>query len=218
MCKIAITRVIEFHLMMFDFITSALDHCTARDLWNVFTAYGKVVDVYIPIKKSKAGMGRFRLHANPVRFQREPRDHKFSTPPKENVGGFWVRIDAGSLTSKEKMLSHVRVAFWFSELQHASDYFVTEERLVWISIKGLPKVTWKFSSCKDCFLMGFTVWLKIIVKGEVYWIRVKELEAWTPEFNNEFCESSTSVRILWKTKKLVNLWRMIENCFFDLCI
>nr|GFA43835.1 RNA-directed DNA polymerase, eukaryota, nucleotide-binding alpha-beta plait domain protein [Tanacetum cinerariifolium] len=186
-------------------------HCTARDLWNVFTAYGKVVDVYIPIKKSKAGkkfafvrflnvdnfeclienigtiwMGRFRLHANPVRFQREPRDHKFSTPPKENVGGFSVRIDAGSLTSKEKMLSHVRVAFWFSELQDASDYFVTEERLVWISIEGLPKVTWKFSSCKDCFLMGFTVWLKIIVKGEVYWIRVKELDAWTHEFNNEF--------------------------------
>nr|GFB11196.1 RNA-directed DNA polymerase, eukaryota, nucleotide-binding alpha-beta plait domain protein [Tanacetum cinerariifolium] len=70
-----------------------------------------VVDVYIPIKKSKAGkkfafvrflnvdnferlienigtiwMGRFRLDANPIRFQREPRDQKFSTPPKENVG------------------------------------------------------------------------------------------------------------------------------------
>nr|GFA07117.1 RNA-directed DNA polymerase, eukaryota, nucleotide-binding alpha-beta plait domain protein [Tanacetum cinerariifolium] len=75
-----------------------------------------------------------------------------------DLGGFSVRIDAGSITSKEKMLSHVRVASWFSELQHATDYFVTEERLVWISIEGLPKVTWKFSSCKDCFLMGFTVW------------------------------------------------------------
>ncbi|GJW88208.1 RNA-directed DNA polymerase, eukaryota, partial [Tanacetum coccineum] len=34
--------------------------------------------------------------------------------------------------------------------------------------------------------------LKIIVKGKVYWIRVKELEAWTPGFNNKFCESSSS--------------------------
>ncbi|GKF58056.1 hypothetical protein Tco_0171593, partial [Tanacetum coccineum] len=34
--------------------------------------------------------------------------------------------------------------------------------------------------------------LKIIVKGKVYWIRVKELEAWTPDFNNKFCKSSYS--------------------------
>ncbi|GKA28308.1 RNA-directed DNA polymerase, eukaryota [Tanacetum coccineum] len=220
------------------FVTNFPDHCTARDLWNVCTAYGKVADVYIPLKKSKADkkfafvrflnvdnfehlienigtiwMGRFRLHANPVRFQREPRAQKFSTPPKENVGpvkhsfasvlksnnvetpvsspaivmddsclvesdsscslmgkikdinalsnlyiiladegfdnftlsylgGFWVHIDAGSVTSKEKMLNHVGVASWFSELHHANDYFVSEDRLVWISIEGLPKVTW----------------------------------------------------------------------------
>nr|GFD34906.1 RNA-directed DNA polymerase, eukaryota, nucleotide-binding alpha-beta plait domain protein [Tanacetum cinerariifolium] len=56
--------------------------------------YGKVIDVYIPLKNSKAAfmrfikvdnldrltgnlytiwIGRLRLHANPVRFQREPR-------------------------------------------------------------------------------------------------------------------------------------------------
>ncbi|GJV95160.1 hypothetical protein Tco_1546737 [Tanacetum coccineum] len=34
--------------------------------------------------------------------------------------------------------------------------------------------------------------IKIIVKGQIYWIRVKELEVWTPNFNNEFCESSSS--------------------------
>nr|GFB83183.1 RNA-directed DNA polymerase, eukaryota, nucleotide-binding alpha-beta plait domain protein [Tanacetum cinerariifolium] len=158
------------------------------------------VDVYIPIKKSKAGkkfafvrflnvdnferlienigtiwMGRFRLHANPIRFQREPRDQKFSTPPKENVGP--VKHSFASVLKSNNIempvsspaiegfrcalmlvISLVGVASWFSELQHASDYFVTEERLVWISIEGLRKVTWKFSSCKDCFLMGFNVW------------------------------------------------------------
>ncbi|GKE62401.1 RNA-directed DNA polymerase, eukaryota [Tanacetum coccineum] len=298
------------------FVTNFPDHCTARDLWNVCTAYGKVADVYIPLKKSKAGkkfafvcflnvdnferlienigtiwMGRFRLYANPVRFQREPRAQKFSTPPKENVGpvkhsfasvlksnnvetlvsspaivmddsclvesdsscslmgkikainalsnlyiiladegfdnftlsylgGFWVRIDAGSITSKEKMLSHVGVASWFSELQHANDYFVTKERLVWISIEGLPKVTWNNTALakivsqwgslsgveeasdatvpfkKMCVVTKPSTIindrLKIIMKGKVYWIRVKELEAWTPNFNNEFYESSSS--------------------------
>ena len=34
--------------------------------------------------------------------------------------------------------------------------------------------------------------IKVIVKGRIYWIRVKELEAWTPKFNNEFCENSSS--------------------------
>ncbi|GKD83732.1 RNA-directed DNA polymerase, eukaryota, partial [Tanacetum coccineum] len=47
------------------FVTNFPDHCTARDLWNVCLAYGKVIDVYIPFKKSKA--------ANPIKFQREPR-------------------------------------------------------------------------------------------------------------------------------------------------
>nr|GEY47597.1 transposon TX1 uncharacterized [Tanacetum cinerariifolium] len=35
------------------FVTNFPEHLTARDLWNVCTAYGKVVDVYIPLKKSK---------------------------------------------------------------------------------------------------------------------------------------------------------------------
>ncbi|GKA84378.1 palmitoyl-acyl carrier protein thioesterase, chloroplastic [Tanacetum coccineum] len=37
------------------FITNFPDDFTARDLWNVCLAYGNVIDVYIPIKKSKEG-------------------------------------------------------------------------------------------------------------------------------------------------------------------
>ncbi|GJY28000.1 RNA-directed DNA polymerase, eukaryota, nucleotide-binding alpha-beta plait domain protein, partial [Tanacetum coccineum] len=89
------------------FITNFPDHFTARDLWNVCLAYGNVIDVYIPIKKSKAGkkfafvrfigvdnldrlignlctiwIGRLRLHANTVRFQRE---QKKNIPSSNNV-------------------------------------------------------------------------------------------------------------------------------------
>ncbi|PWA51651.1 hypothetical protein CTI12_AA461900 [Artemisia annua] len=80
------------------FVTNFPDHYTARDLWNVCVVYGKVVDVFIPFKRSKAGkryafvrfirvdnlnrlienlstiwIGSFRLHANVVRFRREPK-------------------------------------------------------------------------------------------------------------------------------------------------
>ncbi|GKA70795.1 RNA-directed DNA polymerase, eukaryota [Tanacetum coccineum] len=80
------------------FVTNFPDHFSARDLWNVCVAYGKVVDVFIPFKRSKAGkkfafvrfirvdnmerllgnlttiwIGKFRLHANVVRFHRDPK-------------------------------------------------------------------------------------------------------------------------------------------------
>ncbi|GKG20021.1 hypothetical protein Tco_0379822, partial [Tanacetum coccineum] len=32
---------------------------------------------------------------------------------------------------------------------------------------------------------------KIIVKGKVYWIRIRELEPWSPELDDEFCKSSS---------------------------
>ncbi|GKB97923.1 RNA-directed DNA polymerase, eukaryota [Tanacetum coccineum] len=224
------------------FVTNFPDHITARDLWNVCTAYGKVVDVYIPLKRSKTGkkfafvrflkvdnmerlienlctiwIGRFHLHANPVRFQRESMDSfvqpskvKINSGPVKNsfasvlksndhkgspssdsspaivmddscivdndlscslmgkikdinalsniyvifadegfdnvnisyLGGFWILIEACSVASKEKMLNHEGLASWFSELCIADPSFVSEDRLVWISIEGLPFNTW----------------------------------------------------------------------------
>nr|GEY33650.1 RNA-directed DNA polymerase, eukaryota, nucleotide-binding alpha-beta plait domain protein [Tanacetum cinerariifolium] len=86
------------------------DHVTVRDLWNVCSTYGQVVDVYIPLKKSKAGkkiafvrflkvdnldrlidnmctiwIGRFHLHANQVRFQRATRSFSVKST-NANVG------------------------------------------------------------------------------------------------------------------------------------
>ncbi|GKA31137.1 RNA-directed DNA polymerase, eukaryota, nucleotide-binding alpha-beta plait domain protein [Tanacetum coccineum] len=77
------------------FVTNFPDHFTFRDLWRVCEQYGKVIDVFIPNRKSKAGKcfafvrfikvdyidrlvenlstiwnGRLRLHANVVRYQR----------------------------------------------------------------------------------------------------------------------------------------------------
>ncbi|PWA42025.1 hypothetical protein CTI12_AA549130 [Artemisia annua] len=302
------------------FVTNFPDHLTARDLWNVCAAYGKVVDVYIPLKKSKTGkkftfirflkvdnmerlienlctiwIGRSHLYANPARFHREARapfvqpskvkvnmgpvknsfasvlksnNHKGFSPSDstptivmndycivdkdlscslmgkikdinalsniyvifadegfDNVnisylGGFWILIDACSISSKEKMIKHEGLASWFSELCPADPSFVSEDKLVWISVEGLPFNTWN----KNAYVKIISQWgtlsdvdinsdssssakklcvvtklhaiindrIKVIVKGRIYWIRVKELEAWTPEFNNEFCENSSS--------------------------
>ncbi|GKA72921.1 RNA-directed DNA polymerase, eukaryota, partial [Tanacetum coccineum] len=120
----------------------------------------------------------------------------------------------------EKLSKHVGVASWFSELLPACNSFVSDDRLVWVSVEGLPSNTWTNTTFakivspwgvlsdvdvvddnalpfkKLCVLTkNHTIIndrIKVIVKGRVYWIRVKELDAWSPDFNNEFSDSSSS--------------------------
>ncbi|GKA46650.1 RNA-directed DNA polymerase, eukaryota [Tanacetum coccineum] len=182
------------------FVTNFPNHFSARDLWNVCVAYGKVIDVFIQFKRSKTGkkfafvrfirvdnmerlienlstiwIGKFRLHANVVRFQRDPKptdsqtkinvpypNKSFEAPVKnigtdqrsfasvlnvgngfENVkishlGGLWVLLNMDSVVAKEKVRNYVGVGSWFSGLQPASDSFVCDERITWISIKENP--------------------------------------------------------------------------------
>ncbi|GJR19776.1 RNA-directed DNA polymerase, eukaryota [Tanacetum coccineum] len=54
-----------------------------------------------------------------------------------------------SVASKEKMLNHEGLASWFSELCIADPSFVSEDRLVWISIEGLP-----FNTIKKRYIEG----------------------------------------------------------------
>ncbi|GJY50316.1 RNA-directed DNA polymerase, eukaryota [Tanacetum coccineum] len=87
------------------YVTNFPDSTFARDLWKVCSAYGTVVGVFIPFKKSKAGkrfdfirfikvfnldrlvenlctiwIGRFHLFANHVRFDRPQKPNH--SPPK----------------------------------------------------------------------------------------------------------------------------------------
>ncbi|GKC40007.1 RNA-directed DNA polymerase, eukaryota, partial [Tanacetum coccineum] len=259
------------------FVTNFPKHFTARDLWNVCTAYGKVVDVYIPLKKSKAGkkfafvrflkvdnlerlienlctiwIGHFRLHANPVRFHKEARA-PFPQPTKVNVGTvknsfvsvlksnsqkvyspsdfspaivmddscivdkdlscslmgkikdinalsniYVILADEGTVSSKEKMIKHVGMASWFPDLRTADPSFVSEDRLVWILVEGLPIGTWNNTAlAKIVSQWGTLSDVDSVVDPSLSFkklcmLRVKELEAWTPEFNNEICENSSS--------------------------
>nr|GEY68408.1 RNA-directed DNA polymerase, eukaryota [Tanacetum cinerariifolium] len=54
------------------------------------------------------------------------------------LGGMWVLMEMDSTKSKEKINNHVGVRSWFSELKLACSLFVTNERIVWISVECLP--------------------------------------------------------------------------------
>nr|GEY02190.1 RNA-directed DNA polymerase, eukaryota [Tanacetum cinerariifolium] len=103
-----------------------------------------------------------------------------------------VLIDADSIISKDKISKHVGVASWFHELLPASNTFVSKERHVWISVEGLPIKTWTH----NMFAKIVAPWGKLSnVEADenlVYWLRVKELDAWAPDFSNDSNDSSMS--------------------------
>nr|GEZ44011.1 hypothetical protein [Tanacetum cinerariifolium] len=136
------------------------------------------------------------------------------------LGGYWVLINVESISSEEKLSKHVGVASWFVELIPASNSFVSENRLVWVSLEGLPIKLWnKAAFAKIVFPWGSLAnmdaeddsalpfkkvcvvtnhntiindKIKIIIKGQLYWIRVKELNAWTPKTIDEGSDTSSS--------------------------
>nr|GEV54230.1 RNA-directed DNA polymerase, eukaryota [Tanacetum cinerariifolium] len=264
------------------FIANFPDHFSVRNLWNVCVAYGKVVDVFIPFKRSKAGkkftfvrfisvdnldllignlctiwIRRFKLHANKVRnpnaywspafvlddtcimehdFSRSLlgkikdinalfnlyfiiANEGFGNVKLSYLGGHWVLLEMDSVDAKEKIIKHVGVGSWFVELKHDSNSFVCEERLMWVTIKGLPvkgltRITFakiisswgelvKIDDSDNRSLSYIRVcvktkphvlinnMIKIIIKGQLHLICVKELEAWIPEFITDKKEGST---------------------------
>nr|GEY17098.1 hypothetical protein [Tanacetum cinerariifolium] len=92
------------------FVTNFPDYFGSHDLWSLCEAYGKVVDVFIPNRKSKAGkrfafirfirvddldrlinnlctlwVGRLHIQANAVRYERSPKSFSSTRPPNVKV-------------------------------------------------------------------------------------------------------------------------------------
>ncbi|GJR48046.1 hypothetical protein Tco_1316149 [Tanacetum coccineum] len=136
------------------------------------------------------------------------------------LGGFWVLIlRLGSSFAKEKLLKHVGVASWFTELLPANDSFVSDERLVWISIEGLPIKTWTHNTFAK-IVSPWGVMADVDTDADdpalpfkklacALWLRVKELKAWSPDFSNDDSDNSSS------DKESVNEEHVSNTCDFQ---
>nr|GEV63734.1 hypothetical protein [Tanacetum cinerariifolium] len=161
------------------FVTNFSESVTPRDFWRVCGTYGTVVDVFIPVKRSKAGkrfafvrfikvinldrlvknlctlwIGNYHLYANQVRFER-PRINQFpplneSSRVSENQG---LRQPHGSYAKVVNAISPMVNASPFvtplfvkktsrRNLGEASNDFVSDERIVWLDIEGVPLHAW----------------------------------------------------------------------------
>ncbi|GKC34836.1 RNA-directed DNA polymerase, eukaryota [Tanacetum coccineum] len=299
------------HISKSVFVTNFPDNFGSRDLWKLYETYGRVVDVFIPNRISKAGkrfafvrfirvddvdrlvrnlctlwVGHFHLHANVVRFERprrSPIPARFSQPnvisgpgsfapvvkgnscsnahytssinsptlvlddscvnlrdlsrhvmgkvkdlnsipnlktllTKEGfpevilsyLGGLWVMLELDTEATKTNLLHHIGVNSWFQILQDAIHDFVSDERVVWVDIEGVPLNVWtretflkigkkwgetmdieenlvtSFARKRLCIITkqadNILEKFKITFKGKVYTARAKELFAWTPTF------------------------------------
>nr|GEV35319.1 hypothetical protein [Tanacetum cinerariifolium] len=144
------------------FVTNFPENISARDLWNACNNYGKVIDDFIPFKKSKAGkrfafvrfikvenvdrlvdklctiwLGRFRLHANVVRFQRESRN-TVPQPYKRHVGTHQALLllysNRAFLNSKVKEVSALPNLYFLLENEGFQNMKLTHLGGLWVLI------------------------------------------------------------------------------------
>ncbi|GJS25425.1 hypothetical protein Tco_0454057 [Tanacetum coccineum] len=136
------------------------------------------------------------------------------------MGGFWVLFQFLSKSTLYNFFSHVGVNSRFSLIQHASDSFCIDERVAWIDVEGVPLKTWsrntfeKISSkwgsllyeededsphlhrkrlcIKTTYNDNIFDSFKIVVKGKIFWIRVKEVSGWAFDFSYSYDDSSES--------------------------
>nr|GEW21081.1 putative RNA-directed DNA polymerase, eukaryota, reverse transcriptase zinc-binding domain protein [Tanacetum cinerariifolium]GEW21165.1 putative RNA-directed DNA polymerase, eukaryota, reverse transcriptase zinc-binding domain protein [Tanacetum cinerariifolium] len=205
------------------FATNFPDCVISRDLWKECSVYGTVVDVFIPTKKSKAGdecfverdfskyaMGRVKDINSIPNTRIILADEGFEEVKFFYLGGKWMLFEFAMIESKEKLINHTGINSWFHVIQDGFYDFVSDERIIWMDIEGIPLRAWSretfsrigkkwgeildiedksdssFGRKRLCICTKHPISIidsfKIIVKGKVFMVRAKELFTWNPVF------------------------------------
>ncbi|GJT21453.1 RNA-directed DNA polymerase, eukaryota [Tanacetum coccineum] len=156
------------HISKSIFVTNFPDNLGSKELWKVCQGYGKVIDVFIPNRRSKAGkrfafvrfirvnnldrlvgnlctiwIGRFHLHANVARFERANKTVKPSGPSQSNAHG--VNFGSVRFLNAYNDFVSVEVLFgWTLELPGVLSVFVSSG-LVDVKLEGYS-FTWSHPS------------------------------------------------------------------------
>nr|GEV20632.1 nucleotide-binding alpha-beta plait domain-containing protein [Tanacetum cinerariifolium] len=141
------------------------------------------------------------------------KDNRFDDIKISYMGEFWVLLEFDSIKTKDAFYSNVGVGSWFSALRQASNEFITEGRIAWVEVEGIPFKFWP----KNTFNKIATKWgrlldvddqdesnfhskrlclhtqlcsnifesFKAVFRGKVYWVRAKEVPGWILEFLEE---------------------------------
>ncbi|GJR76692.1 RNA-directed DNA polymerase, eukaryota [Tanacetum coccineum] len=75
----------------------------------------------------------------------------FGENGKSHLGGMWVLFEFDKEDTKVNMMQHTGVKSWFHVIQDAVHDFVSDERIVWVDIEGIPLNVW---SCETFMRIG----------------------------------------------------------------
>ncbi|GJX70961.1 RNA-directed DNA polymerase, eukaryota [Tanacetum coccineum] len=242
------------------YVTNFPDSVSSHGLWRECIAYGTVVDVFIPLKKSQAvprhpngfagsfvnavnrgqssansrslispspalvldenciierdyskfAMGRVKDVNSIPNLLTLLYDEGFMDVKLKYLGGLWVMFEFDKVETKANLLVHTGVNYWFQVIQDVLPDFVSEERIVWVDIEGVPLHAWSYETFsrigrkwgellniedssmpsfgrkRVCILTKSPISIlesfKIIVRGKIFMVRAKELFIWNPNF------------------------------------
>nr|GEV86375.1 RNA-directed DNA polymerase, eukaryota [Tanacetum cinerariifolium] len=78
-------------------------------------------------------------------------DEGFSDVKLKYLEGMWVMFEFDNVDTKVNMMQHIGVKSWFHVIQDAVHDFVSDERIVWVDIEGIPLNVW---SCETFMRYG----------------------------------------------------------------
>ncbi|GKB99138.1 RNA-directed DNA polymerase, eukaryota, partial [Tanacetum coccineum] len=109
-------------------------------------------------------------------------DEGFSVGNLIYLGSMWVMIECENVELKTKMMQHTGVKSWFQDIHNAILDFVSDERIVWVDIEGIPLNVWS----RETFKRIGKKWGDVMDiednVGKIFMVRAKELFTWSPVF------------------------------------
>ncbi|GJY10297.1 nucleotide-binding alpha-beta plait domain-containing protein, partial [Tanacetum coccineum] len=140
------------------FVTSFPDSFTAKDLFHTCKIYGHVVDSFIPSKRSREGITlllpvrelvlRVKEVTSLTNLKKALINEGFDDLTMRYMGELWVLLEFNSVKSKDLFSENIGVGSWFLELKQASNDFLTEGRIIWVEVEGVPLKVWSVNTFK----------------------------------------------------------------------
>ncbi|GJX56953.1 RNA-directed DNA polymerase, eukaryota [Tanacetum coccineum] len=159
---------------------------------------------------SKCTMGRVKDLNSVANLKVVLAEEGFEDVTPFYLGGRWVMFECNTVKVKRNLMNHTGFCSWFHDILEVPQDFVSDERVVWVDIEGIPLYAWKRETFKKigkkwgetvdiedssdstfgrkrlCIITKHPTSIletfKIIVKGRVFMVRAKELFMWNPLF------------------------------------
>ncbi|GJV91785.1 nucleotide-binding alpha-beta plait domain-containing protein [Tanacetum coccineum] len=129
------------------------------------------------------------------------------------MGESWVMLEFEEPESIKLFRENVSMGSWFSCIRQANMEFITEGRVAWVEIEGIPFKLWSNNTFKrianrwgtlvdfddqeePCYhskrlcihtksVISIKENFKIVHRGKVYWVRASKTPGWVPDFADE---------------------------------